>query len=254
MEAYLRDKEFLTELCSQRERDIFARVTALDLKGKPIEQIESKVTGGSINIDGSSAVRRTCSLTMVTESLDINEYYWGFKTQIKIEIGLKNNLNKYKDKEIIWFNMGIYLISTFSLSQSTTGITINISGKDKMCQLNGEMGGILMAQTDFGQIESYDEFGNRTLKKIPIQQIITDMIHQYADEDFSKIIIEDIEDYGLNLQTYRGSDPCYLFLLGTEDGARAPEQIETNGNREVYVPCKYDEKLIVQRLYAAADG
>jgi len=30
------------------------------------------------------------------------------------------------------------------------------------------MGGILMAQTDFGQIESYDEFGNRTLKKIPI--------------------------------------------------------------------------------------
>jgi len=33
--------------------------------------------------------------------------------------------------------------------------------------------------------------------------------------------------------------------LGTEDGARAPEQIETNGNREVYVPCKYDEKLIV---------
>jgi hypothetical protein len=32
----------------------------------PIETIEGKITTGSINIDGSSAVRRSCSLTMVT--------------------------------------------------------------------------------------------------------------------------------------------------------------------------------------------
>ena len=34
-------------------------------------------TGGSVNIDGTSAVRRSCSLAMVAENLDINNFYWG---------------------------------------------------------------------------------------------------------------------------------------------------------------------------------
>lgn len=246
MEQYLRDKDFLTELCSQREREVFARVTALNLDDLPLEQIEGKVTNGSINIDGASAVRRTCSLSMVTESLDINEYYWGLKTKIKIEIGLKNNLKKYQNHTIIWFPMGIYLISTFSLSQSTTGITINIGGKDKMCILNGEMGGILMAPTDFGKMETYDEAGNRTVTKIPVKQIISDMIHQYGNEPYSKIFIEDIEDFGLNLQNWRGADPCYFYLQSLEAGGRTPIQISLNPDDLVLI--KEDDQTMAATL------
>jgi hypothetical protein len=46
------------------------------------------VTGGSINIDGASAVRRSCSLTMVAQDFNYNDYYWGLNTKFKLEIGV----------------------------------------------------------------------------------------------------------------------------------------------------------------------
>jgi len=96
------DLDFLIELFSQKEREVFARITALDLEELPIEYIEGKVTGGSVNVDGKSAVRRTCSLTMIAHEVNINDFYWGLKNKFKLEVGLKNTLNsKYPD--IIWF-------------------------------------------------------------------------------------------------------------------------------------------------------
>ena len=41
----------------------------------PVEEITGKITGGSINIDGSSSVRRTCSLTLVADDVKVNDYY-----------------------------------------------------------------------------------------------------------------------------------------------------------------------------------
>jgi hypothetical protein len=68
----------------------------------PIEYIEGKVTSGSINVDGSSAVRRSCNLTLVAKDVNINEFYWGLKNKFKLEVGLRNFINK-NYPEIIWF-------------------------------------------------------------------------------------------------------------------------------------------------------
>lgn len=62
----LLDEEFLLKLTEKRERKIYARIIALTFQEEPIELIEGSVTQGSINIDGASAVRRTCSLSLVT--------------------------------------------------------------------------------------------------------------------------------------------------------------------------------------------
>jgi hypothetical protein len=59
------DINFLTELLESQEREIYARITSLTQNEMPIEYIEGRVTGGSINIDGASALRRTCNLSMV---------------------------------------------------------------------------------------------------------------------------------------------------------------------------------------------
>jgi hypothetical protein len=70
----------------------------------PLQAIEGYVTQGSINIDGASAVRRTCSLTIVAreDKFQFSDYYWGFNTKFKLEIGLENTINSnYPD--IIWF-------------------------------------------------------------------------------------------------------------------------------------------------------
>ena len=96
------DKDFLKQLDTEQEREVFAKVISLDLNERPIEEIIGRVTGGSINVDGNSSSRRTCSLTLVASELNIHDFYWGLKTKFQLFVGLKNKINsKYPD--IIWF-------------------------------------------------------------------------------------------------------------------------------------------------------
>ena len=157
----LLDENFLATLSEQKERDIYARIISLDINENPIDQIEGRVTGGSINIDGDSAIRRTCSLSMITDKVDINEFYWGIKIKFKLEIGLRNRLTgQYAPTkngiypEIMWFPQGYFIVSGFNTSISTNNCTISLSGKDKMCLLNGDLGGQLYASIDFGTEET----------------------------------------------------------------------------------------------------
>lgn len=204
------NSDFLTKIDKQKHRVIYVRITALTFEETPVETIEGRITGGSINIDGASAIRRTCSLTMVAQDWDYREYLWGLNTKFKLEIGLENTIDKnYPD--IIWFNQGIYLITTFNTSRSANNFTVNISGKDKMCLLNGEVGGALESSIDFGTIEEEDKFGNWTIRKYPIQEIIRNAVHVYGKEPYWNIIINDLDTYGLELLEYRYDTPLYLY-------------------------------------------
>ena len=94
----LLDEVFLQKLYLNRHKEIYAKIIALNLQEEPVEQIEGQVTGGSVSLDGSSNVRRSCNLTMVAKNVDINAYYWGFKNKFRLFIGLKNNIdNTYED-------------------------------------------------------------------------------------------------------------------------------------------------------------
>ena len=206
----LYDKEFLLKLDKSKNKTIYARITALQFNESPIEYIEGRVTGGSINIDGASAIRRTCSLTMVAQDFDYNDYYWGLNTKFKLEVGLENLVDStYSD--IIWFNQGIYLITSFNTSRSTNNFTISINGKDKMCLLNGEVSGSLESSVDFGAIEEESADGVWTIRKIPIPEIIRNAVHVYAGEPYWNIVINDLDTYGLELLEYRYNIPMYLY-------------------------------------------
>ena len=228
----LLDKNFLKELDEHKSHEIYARITALSTKELPIEYIEGKVTGGSINIDGTSAVRRTCNLSMIAQDVNINEFYWGLHNKFKLEIGLKNNISSiYPD--IIWFPQGIYVITTFTTALSTSGFNISIAGKDKMCLLNGEVGGSLPASIDFGT-EEYVDLKNETTTytKIPIKKIIKEAVHAYALEPYYNIIINDLEDSGLELLEYRGEEPLYLLY---DVDAGVYNQMYFDGETECYL-------------------
>lgn len=213
----LLDTEFLKELYKNHEKEIFAKIVALNIHEEPIEEIQGKVTEGSINVDGNSAVRRTCSLSMVAYDIKLTDYYWGVKTKFNLSIGLRNNINpKYSD--IIWFPQGVYIITTFNSSQTANSFNISLSGKDKMCLLNGEVSGSIHANsTRFDIIEEYDKDNNRTEIKLSIKDIIKEMVHGHACEPLHNIIINDLEDYGLELLEYRGSSPLYLTFSTEEN-------------------------------------
>ena len=152
------DKDFLLELDKYKNKIIYARITALKFNESPVETIEGRVTQGSINLDGASAVRRSCSLTLVAQNFDYNNYVWGMNTKFRLEIGVNNDIDPTYP-EIIWFNQGVYLITSFSVARNTTSFNISIQGKDKMCLLNGEVGGTINVTTDFGKMDEQTTSG-----------------------------------------------------------------------------------------------
>ena len=227
----LLDIVFLQNLYKHRHKTIFAKIIALNKNEEAIEQIEGQVTGGSVNLDGTSNVRRSCSLTMVAENVNINAYYWGIKNKFKLYIGLNNDIDKEYD-DIIWFPFGVMVITNFSTTLSTNNYTISISGKDKMCLLNGELSGSLFAAHDFGKYEYYDSKTKiTTIEDIPIKEIIREAVHEYAGELWGNIIINDLDDLGLELLDYKGSKPLYLIMreASNEDMGEV-EQITINGD------------------------
>lgn len=225
MKNYLFDNQFLKKLDYHKEKETYIRIISLTNDEYPRETIEGQATGGSVNVDGASAVRRSCSLSMLVLDTDtiITDEFWCYNNKFKLEIGLKNLVdNKYPD--IIWFDMGIYIITGFNKSKSTTNLSISLSGKDKMCRLNGEVSGNIMMSTDFGTIEEvvklkeYDGEDNlietyqTTLTKLPLYLIIKNALKEYGQERAENIIINDLDQYGYELWEYRGDEPMYLFI------------------------------------------
>lgn len=243
----LLDKEFINLLDKDNQREIYARIVSLNTDELPVEEISGKITQGSMNIDGTSAVRRSCSLTIVSNRVDINEYYWGFSTRFKLYIGLKipdHIKNKYEEQtgisfdsmtdnvintggaiqpyqdypDIIWFKEGIFLITDFKVNMTNNSTdNIYISGKDKMSLLNGDIGGNFPYAIDVGTEEERTvdpETGielDNTKTPLTIKSMVREMIHRYAGEPFHNIIINDLDDTQVELLEYRGDHDIYLL-------------------------------------------
>lgn len=213
MKDPLLDKDFLKQLDEQSTREIYAKVIALDFDENPIEEITGRITQGSISVNGTSAVRRTCSMTMVASELNIHNYYWGLNTKFELKVGVKNTIDTINYPKIIWFPEGHYVISTFNTSQSTNSYTISLQGKDKMCMLNGDVGGAITAlSVDFGKYDTIAADGTITTDDYLIKDIIREAVHEYAKEPFKNIIINDLDDIGIELMESRQKNPFYLLM------------------------------------------
>lgn len=209
----LLDQFFLKKLYKQKNKVVYAKIVSLNSYEEPIEEITGIATGGSVNIDGNSAVRRTCSLTLVANDISLTDYYWGLKTKFKLFVGLENTVDdSYPD--MIWFPQGTYIITSFNTSQGINTFTVNISGKDKMCLLNGEISGAIHANsTRFDIITTYDsELNSSTDTKLTLREIIQEAVHEYAGEPFYNIVINDLDDDALELLQYKGEDTLYILI------------------------------------------
>lgn len=233
MNNVLLDKLFLKRLDEWPQREVYVKLISLDFNENPRSEIQGYATGGSINVDGSSAVRRTCSLTIITENQHVNEFDWALESKFKVQIGLKNFIDdRYRDTglvpllnedltpvldkekkpvyrklydDIIWFPQGTYIITSFGSTINAQGFSISIQGKDKMCLLDGSVGGNIFASHDFGKLEV--RIGDTIeLEPILIYDIIKNAIHEYALEPYENIIINDLEDCSVELLMYRAQN------------------------------------------------
>lgn len=155
--GYLKDKEFLRALDEETNKFYWVKIEVLDMAERPVQSIEGRVLpGSSISISGSSSVRRTCNISFIAEN-DENDLtnvdnLLSINKKIKIFEGIKNTVNNIYD-DIIWFPLGVYVISQPSINHDENGCTINLSCKDKMCLLNGEQGGGLPTSITFHEYD-----------------------------------------------------------------------------------------------------
>lgn len=203
------EADLLAQIDRQPNKTIYIKLISLNYDEQPIQSIEGRATSGSINIDGTSAVRRTCQISMVTDTLDISDYYWTLKTKFKVQIGVKNTVTGNPD--IVWFDQGVYVIYSFSSAYSSNGYTVNISGKDKMCMLNGELGGTINSSASLDSYDEIDKNNNKRTIKNPLKQVIRELVYHYGKEPMHNIIINDLDMTGLELLEYRYDIPLYLI-------------------------------------------
>lgn len=213
---YLKDEEFLKLIDNQHLQEQFAKITVLDWLENPIQDIQGIITGGNLNLDGKSAIRRTCNLNVYV----YEEEYFGvtnidnlisLNKKVRLEIGYVNTTNQYTEYDIIWFPQGVFVITNPSISHSTSGTSISLQLKDKMCLLNGECGGVIPASTQFDEYETIDENGNWVIRKPVIHQIIREVVNHFGGEQLGKIIISDIDTRIKKVMKWVGNTPVYLI-------------------------------------------
>lgn len=220
---YLKDQEFLEQLYNYKNKITYIKIIAYDIDKRPMEELQGQVLEGNINIDGNSNVRRTCNLTMIAldQNVIIHDSFWGLSTQFQLFIGLKNDINYLYTEPIIWFPMGWYLISSFSVTEGINNKKINIQGKDKMCALNGELGGNftnISTVLNKKDILSEDQTHVERTIDLTLDEIIKNLLVIYGGEDEYNIILKDLDHASpKELLTYNGEKPLYIYLEETQD-------------------------------------
>lgn len=231
---YLRDKNFLKTIDRISLKEEFAKITILNWQERPIEDIQGKVSSGTLNINGNSSLRRTCNLTILIDENNSNitsvKNSLSINKKIKLDIGIKNNTSQYSEYDIIWFPLGTYIISSVSITNTNSQITsASLQLKDKMCLLNGECGGLLPASVTFSSYDTLDANGAYQTEQPTIYTIIKYVVNYFGGEQLPKILISDVDERVRKVMKWTGSNPLYITQYtsttsGVQYGATTDKQ------------------------------
>lgn len=191
-------------------RELFVKLEVLTWNEEPLKEIQGVLTGGNININGKSAVRRTCSLNFITTDTTVEEYI-KLDTKFKLFIGLKNHLPvKYKDLgEILWFKQGVFVFTKSSFSHNATNTTVSVTAQDKMCLLNGTCGGTIADFVVFHEIEMTVQDRINELEQKQRQEVcvVLSSNNTVLKDGFSTS--EEAEDWGNSWRDFNKPDLIY---------------------------------------------
>lgn len=215
---YLQDTDFLKRLYEYPIQTQYCKITILDWKERPLQEIQGRVTGGNINLDGNSAMRRSCNLSAYidkkTASVTIVNNLFALNKKMYLEIGLENKTEEYPQYPICWFPQGVFVMTSVSLSHNDGGSNINLGLKDKMCLLNGEVSGTIPTTVQFDQYDTVDIHQNWVTSRPTIIQIIRELVNHWGGEQHGKIYVNDLDTKVKQVQKWLGNQPVYLIHKG----------------------------------------
>lgn len=103
---YSQDRDFLRKIDTQLNTEQWVKITLLEYNSEnPLSSIEGEITSGTLNKDGSSAVRRTLSLSCNIDAFtydpeDVKAQY-SISKKVFLELGITNGTDQYTDHDII---------------------------------------------------------------------------------------------------------------------------------------------------------
>ena len=220
---YLKDNKFLKQFNKIKLKEQYAKIIVLSFQQeKPIQEIQGKVTSGNFNLDGSSGMRRTGSISLVADDYENNftdiQHILTINKKIEILIGFLNTTEQYTEYPILWFPQGVYVIMSPNITYDFNGINISLTLHDKMALLNGECGGTLPASVIFSEREDIDEDGNIQITQPTIFQIILELVNHFGGQQLGKILISDVDNKIKKVMKWTGSNPLYLYQEVASDG------------------------------------
>ena len=130
-------------IVKQPYRDLYCKVDLLNYQFQVVDEISGVVISDSWTISATSDIRRTGTLVIAPDNSDAYRIQAGSKIfldkYIQVYIGIKDNTTD----EIIYNNMGIYLINnpTHTFDSTTNQITLQLV--DLMAKLTGLRNGYL---------------------------------------------------------------------------------------------------------------
>nr|DAQ95497.1 MAG TPA: protein of unknown function (DUF5048) [Caudoviricetes sp.] len=119
-------------------RDLRVKINVLNFNMQTVDEITGVVLDGSINVDATADIRRTCSLSLVVKDSTLGLQPGGRIWVDKYFQVLIDYLNKGD-----WINMGIYLVDAPSWSYDPGNSTLSLQGLDLMSKLTGQRNGYL---------------------------------------------------------------------------------------------------------------
>ena len=185
-------------VAKQNGRIIHTKINVLNFDLQTVGEISGVVLDGSTySIDATSDIRRTCNISLIPTDRSFNVEYgskiWLDK-YIQVFVGIEDNKN---NGEIVYSNLGLYMINNTNQVYDATNNTITIAGIDLMAKMTGMRNGYLEGITYQVPVNS------------GIKQVMTALIHdecgftKYSiDQPSPTILIPYEMSFGLGSTAY----------------------------------------------------
>ena len=165
------------DILRQDSKDITIRIDILNSDDKVIQSIEGVCMSAPFSIDACSDIRRTLNLNIhvISSTYTISEdsMFW-FKRKIKPYYGIYY----IRTRETVYYPLGEFYVTDGSFTYSATDNSLTVNCSDKMCMLNGDMGG---------------KIGFNTLTVLAGEDMRSTIIAILNDAGISRYLIEDLD-------------------------------------------------------------
>lgn len=210
-------------VAKQSGRIIHTKINILNFDFQIVGEISGVVLEGSTyNIDATSDIRRTCSISLVPKDSSFNVEYGGkiwLDKYVQVFIGIEDIKN---NNEVVYSNLGLYLINNPDQVYDATNNTITINGVDLMAKMTGMRNGYLegityQVEKDMGikQVMTAlirDECGfTKYSIDQPTPTILTPYEMSFGLGSTAYNILTQLRDINSNYQTYFDQDGIFWF-------------------------------------------